>query len=207
MTYEELKKANELIQTTDIKGKQYAEVPQRIKAFRSVYPEGCILTEMLSNEGGVCVFSATVYADSEKVLATGHAYEKEGSTFINKTSYIENCETSAVGRALGMCGLGIDTSIASFEEVSNAQLQQKIDKAKSEAKQASNEEFQSFIAAETEPEKLCTKVQVALIRKACDAEQEKAICKSRKVTSLEALTARQAEGVINGLIQTGRLEQ
>lgn len=54
------------------------------------------------------------------VLGTGTAYEKEGSTFINKTSYIENCETSAVGRALGMAGFGIDTSIASAEEVQNA---------------------------------------------------------------------------------------
>lgn len=76
-----------------------------------------------------------------------------------------------------------------------------------EAQQASNDEFQSFIAAETEPEKPCTKVQLALIRKACDAEQERAICKSRKVAALEALTAKQAEGVINGLIKTGRLEQ
>ena len=52
------------------------------------------------------------------------AYEKEGSTFINKTSYIENCETSAWGRALGNLGIGIDTSIASAEEVQNAVLNQ-----------------------------------------------------------------------------------
>ena len=50
----------------------------------------------------------------------GYAQEKESSSFINKTSFIENCETSAVGRALGMCGFGIDTSIASYEEVQNA---------------------------------------------------------------------------------------
>ena len=58
------------------------------------------------------------------ILATGLAYEKEGSTFINKTSYIENCETSAWGRALGNLGIGIDTSIASAEEVGNAIKQQ-----------------------------------------------------------------------------------
>ena len=45
---------------------------------------------------------------------------KENSSFINKTSYIENCETSAVGRALGMAGIGIDTAVASAEEVQNA---------------------------------------------------------------------------------------
>ena len=48
----------------------------------------------------------------------------------NKTSYIENCETSAVGRALGMCGFGIDTSIASAEEVQNAMANQKTKETK-----------------------------------------------------------------------------
>ena len=85
-----------------------------------VHPLGAIITEMLSNEGGVCVFRATIYDNEAKVLGTGTAYEKESSNFINRTSYIENCETSAVGRALGMCGFGIDTSVASAEEVTNA---------------------------------------------------------------------------------------
>ena len=119
-TFEDIKQANTLIKTTDIKGKDYAEVPQRIKAFRYLHPEGAIITELLSNEDGVCVFRATVMNGEGKILGTGTAYEKESSSYINKTSYIENCETSAVGRALGMCGLGIDTSIASYEEVANA---------------------------------------------------------------------------------------
>ena len=135
MTFEDLQKANETIKTLDVKGKEYAEVNQRIKAFRMLYPTGTIETEMLSNENGVCVFKASVYIpdrvrdypsntiasiDYKRLLGTGTAYEKENSTFINKTSYIENCETSAVGRALAMCGIGIDTSIASAEEVTNA---------------------------------------------------------------------------------------
>lgn len=126
-TYEELVKANALIKTTDVKGKEYAEVPQRVKAFRSVYPMGCIMTEILSSENGVVVIKATCYSDGAHVLSTGIAYEKEGSSYINKTSYIENCETSAVGRALGFAGFGIDTSIASAEEVMNAQYQQSLD--------------------------------------------------------------------------------
>ena len=119
VTWEQITKANETIKTTDIKGKEYAEVNQRIKAFRMIYPTGTIQTEMVSNENGVCIFIAKIY-DGESLLATGTAYEKENSTFINKTSYIENCETSAVGRALGMAGFGIDTSVASAEEVQNA---------------------------------------------------------------------------------------
>ena len=126
MKYLDLAIANDTIKTTDIKGKDYAEVNQRIKAFRMVYPDGIIDTEMISNENGVCVFKAQVgyYEDNidgcVRWLGTGYAYEKENSTFINKTSYIENCETSAVGRALGMAGFGIDVSVASAEEVQNA---------------------------------------------------------------------------------------
>ena len=89
-----------------------------------VYPQGQILTELLSNENGTCIFKAIVNDNEGKNLAIGTAYEKEGTSFINKTSYIENCETSAVGRALGMAGFGIDTSIASAEEVANAMQQQ-----------------------------------------------------------------------------------
>lgn len=119
ITFEDIKKANDTIATTDIKGKDYAEVNQRIKAFRMVYPEGTINTEIISLENGVCTMKATAMNEG-KILGTGFAQEKEGSTFINKTSYIENCETSAVGRALGMCGFGIDTSVCSAEELQNA---------------------------------------------------------------------------------------
>lgn len=128
ITFEDLQRANQEIRTTNIKGKEYAEVNQRIKAFRMVYPEGSIYTEMISNYDGVCVFKATVHANGDHItnnlLGTGHAYEKESSSFINKTSYIENCETSAVGRALGMAGFGIDTSVCSAEELGNALAQQ-----------------------------------------------------------------------------------
>lgn len=127
MDWQSLVKANAAIRTTNIKGKEYAEVNQRVKAFRTLYPEGFITTEILCREGGLCIIKATVghYADGKSIiLATGTAYEKEGSSQINRTSYIENCETSAVGRALGMAGFGIDTSIASADEMNNALLQQ-----------------------------------------------------------------------------------
>ena len=124
MTYEEIQSASKHIKTTDIRGKQYAEVNQRIKAFRMLCPNGCISTEILSDQNGVVIMKASILDEEGKLLGTGTAYEKEGSSNINKTSYIENCETSAVGRALAMCGLGIDLSVASYEEVSNAIEQQ-----------------------------------------------------------------------------------
>lgn len=119
MKYEDLKKANEQLKGIDVKGKSYIEVNQRIKAFRMLYPEGTIKTEIIYMDNGVVTMRANIYNDA-KLLATGTAQEKESSSFINKTSFVENCETSAVGRALGMLGIGIDTSIASAEEVINA---------------------------------------------------------------------------------------
>lgn len=119
----------------DIKGKEYMLVNDRVKIFREKYPSGDIRTEIIKLEDGLVVIKADIYNNFVRFvndrfesdfthLASGIAYEKENSTFINKTSYIENCETSAVGRALGFLGIGIDTSIASAEEVQNAIVQQ-----------------------------------------------------------------------------------
>ena len=131
ISYQDICRANETLKFSDIKGKNYAEVPQRVKAFRMLYPQGFIITDMVSNDGGVCVFKATAgyYGENGEAytLGTGTAYEKENSSYINKTSYIENCETSAVGRALGFLGIGSDTSIASYEEMANAINQQEND--------------------------------------------------------------------------------
>lgn len=137
ITYTDIEEVNKTLSTLDIKGKDYVEVNERITAFRKLYPTGSIQTEMISNFDGVCVFKAIVgyYNDDAtilKVLGTGTAYEKENSSFINKTSYIENCETSAVGRALGMAGFGINKSIASAEEVLNAINNQNITKEEAE---------------------------------------------------------------------------
>ncbi len=118
MKYEDIENVNKELKTIDIKGKDYVDVAQRIKAFRKLYPEGTIETELLHMSDGIVTFKAIV-KNGDLILATGHAQEKESSSFINKTSYIENCETSAVGRALGMLGIG-ETSIASLEEVANA---------------------------------------------------------------------------------------
>lgn len=132
VTFEELEKACTGLQTTNIKGKEYVQVNERVKAFRKVYPTGYILARMVSNENGVCIFEAKVgfytYAEDgfrlEHDLATGTAFEVQSASYINKTSYLENCETSAIGRALGFAGFGLDVAIASAEEVTNAVEQQ-----------------------------------------------------------------------------------
>ena len=111
------------LKTVNIKGKEYVEVNERIKAFREMYPSGSIVTELLSNNDGVCVMKAMAIIDGQ-IRSTGHAYEKEGSSYINRTSYLENCETSAIGRCLGCMNIGLDTSVASADEVANAIKQQ-----------------------------------------------------------------------------------
>jgi len=119
-----LQEANKSLLSMDIKGKDYIPVNERIKAFRFIYPKGLIKTEIIGLENGICTMKAEVYDDEGRLLATGHAQEKETSSFINKTSYIENCETSCVGRALGNMGIGLDYGFASYEEVANAKKQQ-----------------------------------------------------------------------------------
>ena len=109
-----------------IKGKDYIEVNERIKEFHKKYPDGSITTDLIEMTDRF-ITKTTVVPDATipERKFTGIAYEKEDSTFINKTSALENCETSSVGRALGMLGIGIDTSVASYDEVANAIEQQK----------------------------------------------------------------------------------
>lgn len=144
ITFDQIVEANKTIQTMPIErkdkktgkvsSKEYAVVNERIKAFRMLYPCGCITTELLSDDGERCMFRAVISDENCRVLGTGTAFELKSSSFINASSYIENCETSAVGRALAMCGIGIDVSIASYEEVANAIQNQPKEEEKVEAK-------------------------------------------------------------------------
>ena len=164
ITFEDIKKANESIvtptierkdkKTGKVKTKEYSEVNQRVKAFRMVYPNGFIETELedfrtemiriedySSKEisSNVCRYKATVgyYENGVKIIiGIGSAEEKEQASMINRTSYIENCETSAVGRALGFAGFGIDTSICSADELNNALAAQAANEAKQQTAQA-----------------------------------------------------------------------
>jgi len=114
--------SNYKFKTTNIRGKQYVEVNERIKYLRQEdsLKDYSILTEFPVLDSEMCVCKCTIATPQGKVIATGHAHEERGSSNINKTSYVENCETSAVGRALAMLGIGIDASIASANEVSDA---------------------------------------------------------------------------------------
>ena len=123
--------SNYKFKTTNIRGKQYVEVNERIKFFRQEeqYKHWSLITEFPVLDSEQCVCKASIADTEHRIIATGHAHEVQGSSNINKTSYVENCETSAIGRALAMLGIGIDTSIASANEVSDAIAKQEEDSA------------------------------------------------------------------------------
>jgi hypothetical protein len=131
------------MKTINIHGKQYVEVNERIKYFRDHFKDWSLTSEVIDLSEDRCVIKASITNEKDKVIATGIAYETHGSSFINKTSFIENCETSAWGRALANLGIGLDTSIASADEVLNAKKQQK-DKPKTKLDDA---KLQAMIVA------------------------------------------------------------
>ena len=120
------------MKTINIHGKQYVEVKERIKYFREHYKDWALTTELLELTDNRCVIKATVLNPENRIISTGIAYEMLGSSHINKTSFVENCETSANGRALANLGIMIETSIASADEVKYAKAQDKPKKPKIE---------------------------------------------------------------------------
>lgn len=88
---ERIKQANAEIKTVPIKGKEYAGVNERVAAFRKVFPLGRIETTCEQDADGRAVFTAAIYDNDGHKLATGTAFEVQNSSYINKTSYIENC--------------------------------------------------------------------------------------------------------------------
>ena len=120
MTYEQIATINQEIPRVDVKGKNYSMVSARVQAFRKLCPEGSITTEILSMDGDRVVMRATITDEAGRILSTGTAFEEKGASFINKTSFVENCETSAVGRALGLLGIGSEEQMCSADELVNA---------------------------------------------------------------------------------------
>ena len=112
----------------NIKGNEYILVKDRVLYFNENYPNGKIETELLSEiNSEMVVMKATITPDVDNPtrIFTGFSQATWGDGYINKTAAMENCETSAVGRALGMMGIGVIDSIASADEINKAQTQPK----------------------------------------------------------------------------------
>ena len=114
------------MKSINIKGSEYITVNERLKYFRKeIAPikgsENWSIVEKLKfideKEG---IFIVKIKDGNEKIVSKAHTHEYRDNTYINKTSFLENGFTSALGRALGYLGIGIDTSIASADEVATA---------------------------------------------------------------------------------------
>jgi len=112
---EELKKVPKI----NIKGKEYATVASRVEIFRKHFPLYSITTELIVDDEQRVVMKAEIKDENNRILADGYSEEIRGEGLINTTSAIENCQTSAIGRALAAFGL-IGGEYASSFEVENA---------------------------------------------------------------------------------------
>lgn len=104
-----------------IRNKEYMEVKDRVMIFRKNNPSWAIITKIVENcqQTGSVIFSATIEDEEGRIRGSGHAHEfkDDKSSMVNKTSHLENCETSAIGRALASIGIGIESSYATYDEV------------------------------------------------------------------------------------------
>lgn len=107
------------LKTVDIKGKQYVQVHERIRIFRqdARYEGWALITSPVQVTDEVAFFEAKIFNKENVLVANGHAREVKQASYINKTSYIENAETSAMGRALGNIGIGVETSFCTADEL------------------------------------------------------------------------------------------
>jgi hypothetical protein len=106
-----------------IHGKEYETVASRVSRFREKYPEYTLMTKIIKIDADECIVEAAILNETGRLIANGHAQEFRNASQINKTSYVENCETSAIGRALAAFGIG-GTEYATANEVANAIHQQ-----------------------------------------------------------------------------------
>ena len=132
----------------NIKGKSYVMVNESVTEFHKLYPNGSIVTDLIEfTDRFIPKTIVTPDVDKPERFFTGWAYEMMGSAQINKSSALENCETSSCGRSLGFLSIGIDGSIASADEVENAIHQQKNNKEiiESESDPVTEEQKNKFL--------------------------------------------------------------
>lgn len=106
--------------TVNIKGKDYKLIVQRVREFREAHPDWGMHSEVIHHDSERVIVKVWVTDPDNRVRGTGLAEEDRSASRINETSAMENCETSAFGRALASIGFGGDVAYASADEVVNA---------------------------------------------------------------------------------------
>lgn len=105
------------MKTINIKGKEYVTVNERLKEFRNNFKDYALITEIVELGADYATIKASIIDDKGVLRATGFAREVVAKSPINKFAFLENCETSAIGRALGNFGIGIDDAVCTADEL------------------------------------------------------------------------------------------
>lgn len=190
-TYDDILALNAEMSPVPVNAKKSAtEVPQRVRAFRQLFPEGIISTELTHFTDNVAVVKASVFARAwdesvdnwgEVLLATGTGSAGVSDATLNRASWIESAETCAVGRALGFLGIGSDEHISSAEELATAFQNQKPTTS------------QSRVAAS---ERKVTEAQAAYIGRIYSGEELDSILEKYGAVSVYDLPFSAASGLI-----------
>lgn len=178
----------------DIRGKEYVLVSDRIIYFNETYPQGFIETKLLSEpDSEMVVIKAKVTPDigTSNRYFIGHSQAKWGEGMVNKTAALENAETSAVGRALAMMGIGVIDSIASVDEMKKATQQ-------------TPNTYQNTTSYQDKPASEKQKQMIFAVAKEKGIEAEEAKEKIKtffKLESFSNLTMQQAKKAIDNLLK------
>lgn len=192
MNFEKIQELNAQLPYKNIKGKNYIQVNQRVLAFRQLYPNGRIQTEIvkLSAEkptGATVIVKASVF-DGDALISTGHAFENpDKNKNINQFSALENCETSAVGRALGFLGIGSTDSIASLEEIPESERDEPIEDP--------NNYAQQLAGIVPQPEKI-TPERLAILAKLYQGASLQKLLEHFQLASLEDMDDKTAQALL-----------
>lgn len=124
------------LKTLDFKGSKYVTVAERLKYFRTseefknwsveskwleINEERAICQAIIKDGNGIIKSTGTAMEKKEEIKTIEKDGKKKEYASVNVTSHIENCETSAIGRALGNLGIGIDGgNVASYDEIQRA---------------------------------------------------------------------------------------
>ncbi len=149
-----------LLESMSIQGKEYVLVKTRLQYFRKHYENADIKTEILHFDGDSIMVKVIIFVDGKSV-SEGIAHEEKGKNSINATSFCEIAQTSALGRALGILGIGITTSVATWDEVNSAIKQQEANEKADELMQYKAESLSTklIMAIEADEEESITEVE------------------------------------------------
>lgn len=149
-----------LLESMSIQGKDYVLVKTRLQYLRKHYENADIKTEILHFDGESIMCKVILFIDGKSV-SEGIAHEEKGKNNINATSFVEICQTSALGRCLGIYGIGITTSVATWDEVNSAIKQQEANAKADELMQYKAESLSAklIMSIEAEDEEGVTEVE------------------------------------------------